>query len=123
MKVEYITKLSEQELFDKVATHLLSQGVRCTMDGTINGDCAYRNSAGMMCAAGCLVPDEDYDISMEGWNWAHFIEMGVIPTTHGELIEELQEVHDSVKPVGWREALTKIAVGREYSTDAIDNVG
>ena len=51
-----------QEIFDKVATHLLTQ------PRSINdvGDCLYRGPDGKKCAAGILIPDEEYNSMMEG---------------------------------------------------------
>lgn len=55
--------LTNQEIFDKVSTHLFSQGVR-----SINGtECAYRGVSGTSCAVGCLIEDDEYSKDMEGY--------------------------------------------------------
>lgn len=54
-----------QEIFDKVVTHLRTQRYQCLDDA---GVCMYRYNDGLslkMCAAGCLIPDGDYDPNWE----------------------------------------------------------
>ena len=55
--------MTKQEVFDKVATHLLTQNKRSLEDTS----CVYRAKDGSMCAAGCLIPDEEYTPALEGW--------------------------------------------------------
>ena len=47
-----------QELFDKIATHLLTQGARS--ENSL-GKCLYRGEFGRKCAVGCLISDEEYE--------------------------------------------------------------
>lgn len=47
-----------QEIFNKVYLGLASQGFKQSADD--NGRCVYRSSDGCKCAAGQLIPDEDY---------------------------------------------------------------
>lgn len=54
---------TSQELFDYVTSFLLKQGEQSRGPG---GACAYRGRDGLMCAVGCVVPDEFYSPSMEG---------------------------------------------------------
>ena len=54
--------MTNQQIFNKVAKHLLKQGRRAR-DG--NG-CAYRGENGTKCAVGCLIPDALYDDRLEG---------------------------------------------------------
>ena len=58
-------KATAQEVFDQVATHLLTQNER-SLDGA---SCSYRNCDGLKCAAGCLISDDEYDNQMEGIDW------------------------------------------------------
>ncbi len=56
----------KQEIFDKVAKHLLTQKARCT-DSKTGRRCLYFDpETKMKCAAGCLIPDRDYSESFEG---------------------------------------------------------
>lgn len=58
--------MTAQEVFDKVATHLLKQGV-CSADDDNDRECLYRGPNGTMCAAGALIPDDKYDPILEGF--------------------------------------------------------
>ena len=50
---------SLQEVFDRVASHLLTQSARSLLpDGS---GCAYRGANGRMCAVGCLIADYEYE--------------------------------------------------------------
>lgn len=51
--------MNHQEVFTKVATHLLKQGRRALF-AEKNGfrSCAYRGDNGTKCAVGCLIKDE-----------------------------------------------------------------
>lgn len=61
--------MNPQEIFDKVATHLIAQGKQSLdYDGRARG-CAYRGDDGTMCAAGCLIPDDEYAPEFEGIPW------------------------------------------------------
>jgi hypothetical protein len=91
--------MNQQEIFDKVASHLITQGVKATYRRSGGyPSCAYRGDNGTMCAAGCLIPDEEYNPEFEGIPW-----MGVrhdIPSLASltdkdhALIISLQGVHD-----------------------------
>lgn len=87
--------MTEQELFDRVATHLLTQNRK-----SINrlGNCAYRINLGrstLMCAVGCLISEDRYDKRMEGVGVGalQFVgktnELRVDPDT--EALDEVQE--------------------------------
>lgn len=53
--------LPRQETFDRVLTHLRTQGVPAYEDG----QCSYRTDNGLMCAIGALIPDENYISQMD----------------------------------------------------------
>jgi hypothetical protein len=55
-------KIPKQQTYDTVLAHLLAQGKRASTDS----GCKYRTSDGLKCAAGCLIPDEQYQPAMEG---------------------------------------------------------
>lgn len=52
-----------QEIFNKVATHLLTQGKRSVAS---DGSCMYRGPEGTKCAIGCLIEDDEYHPLLEG---------------------------------------------------------
>lgn len=116
-----------QRLFDKVATHLLAQNEKSIAYGT----CLYRTDNGLMCAAGCLISDDDYDPSMEDnlidhvfRNWPD-VQRGIcmdyeISVEKAQtLIGELQEIHDDQKVADWKKALNAIAGMCGFSRKAI----
>lgn len=59
---------------DKIAAHLIKQHARAVEPyppahpelGTTASRCQYRTADGLMCAAGCLIPEEHYVAEMEG---------------------------------------------------------
>jgi hypothetical protein len=61
--------MNAQEIFDKVVTHLRTQGKQAK---NTSDDCVYRRPNGLMCAVGCLIPDELYDPALEGATVADF---------------------------------------------------
>lgn len=90
---------TEQEVFDQVVAHLRSQRV-ASRDVEA---CLYRNSAGLKCAAGCLIADDEYKPEMDnptgddknsGTGWSISVKRGTFPNTHDRLISLLQGVHD-----------------------------
>lgn len=87
---------TKQETFDIVARGLLTQAARST---NANGDCKYRGSNGTKCAAGFLIPDEQYRHSLEGETVVGGPAQPVIESQGHDLplVGALQELHD----VGW----------------------
>ena len=90
-------KMNQQEIFDKVATHLIAQGKQSLMFMGAEA-CAYRGADGTMCAAGCLIPDGEYDPVFEGLPWDSIAQE--VPSFANasveahNLIGSLQTVHD-----------------------------
>lgn len=88
---------------DKIEQHLIQQKARAVQLGTSIGPgegdrCQYRTDSGAMCAAGCLIPDDKYDVTMEGLTANGVINNfpGAFPTDISE--HELgawQQYHDS----------------------------
>lgn len=122
-------RMTNQEVFDHVARHLLEQGARSVQE--IGGRrrpymCNYRGARGLSCAVGCLIPDALYDPSMEGdraddavgpmgphsdrFDYLH----GAMP-----LLRSLQEVHDEVGPLAWKEALFRVATRHDLDPAVI----
>ena len=58
-----------QEVFDHVVAHLRKQKVRSV---SADGSCKYRGPNGLMCAFGCLIPDDLYHSTFEGMNVRYF---------------------------------------------------
>ena len=122
--------MNQQEIFDKVASHLITQGVKSTYVFSDGGypRCAYRGDNGTMCAAGCLIPDEEYDQGFEGCSW--FVIQEKIPSLASltskehKLIISLQDLHDSY--VDWdsmnslKIELRDVAFKYELSSDILN---
>lgn len=107
--------MTNQELFDTVVTHLRTQGP--CVDETGNPVCQYRGANNTKCAAGCLIPDEDYSPSFEGSlvsNLDFFLDRF---TENMSLLANLQSIHDSGDVENW-EMLFERAAGR-YGLDYV----
>jgi hypothetical protein len=116
-----VTKKQAQATFDYVSAHLLTQ-MKQSKDQ--DGGCVYRGNdpdtgAKLMCAVGCLIPDEHYSTKMEGFGPSMLPNMASTTaavewlrkniTPHEALLDDLQEVHDMHHPNQWREQLTRVA--------------
>lgn len=114
--------MTKQEIFDRVATHLLTQGRRSDADdGEGKRECLYRGPNGLKCAVGCLIADEHYTVAVEGLgvSWAfgldpdleHVLVKSGIPNEKDslDLLATLQRVHDGMLPGAWREGLVVTA--------------
>lgn len=111
---------TNQEIFDIVAKHLLTQGVRSqTAKKFENSDgyypvCAYRGEGGRKCAAGVLIPDSKYNALMEGLNVgsAHVsAALDGVSSASLDLLTALQRMHDVEEPLTWPDELKNIAAG------------
>lgn len=91
--------MTQQETFEKVVNHLLTQGVLATEDGTNKTRCMYRGHNGTKCAIGCLITDEEYKPSMEGLGITEIRGKYIFPTSitkhSGHFLSVLQSLHDN----------------------------
>ncbi len=110
---------TKQETFNIVATHLLTQGeksqeISIDEDGFENPSCKYRGPDGLMCAAGVLIPDDQYTPDMEGLSCSAedkpiyhvLVQAGHDPN----LCQRLQTCHDVYDVEEWPDQLAKIAM-------------
>lgn len=110
--------MTKQEIFDKVAIHLLTQKTQSIEFGS----CLYRGPGGLKCAAGCLIPDSIYNHGMEGRS-----ALTVFSTTpgldysveHAQFIDDLQFIHDYSRPECWKDKLEIIASWENLSSDIL----
>jgi len=119
-----------QDVFDQVATHLLTQKERALVSvANKNVRCAYRGVDGRKCAVGCLIADEDYNPAMEGacvaWVRRALADEAWLTSENALLkqwleksgyeplmllLEDLQTLHDEVSVIEeWPEILQSIA--------------
>ena len=121
--------MNDQEIFDKVAAHLIKQGGPARDE---NNDCAYRAPNGRTCAVGCLIPDSAYDPDMEGRRAADPVVLDVLeslyPGADPALFSALQHVHDTTAedpsdnwfdPLHLRSRLVSLAHNFNLSTDSL----
>ncbi len=118
----------DQTIFDKVATHLLTQNARSFQHAN-GGICAYRGVGGTKCAIGALISDEHYTEDIEGLTlvWgdtvrgriarAVSLSLGVEVLSPGvlRLLQDLQRLHDKNPPEKWRSLLLTTACRFELS--------
>lgn len=114
--------MTDQEMFNKIVTHLLTQKVRSASTG-IGGatTCLYRGPDGTKCAVGVLIADEHYTPSLEGlvvtsWPVSKALVASGVTNAHSPrtqmLLGDCQNVHDTVNPSQWKARLTELA--QEY---------
>ena len=87
-----------QQVFDQVVTHMIKQGERSIRHGSKM--CLYRGDKGLMCAAGCLIADDEYQPQFDngagngGGTWDRLVSNQTVPEHHQNLIVALQRAHD-----------------------------
>lgn len=115
--------MDRQDVFDRVARHLLRQGRKAEDPET--KICRYRASDGSKCAIGCLIPDEKYEDWMEGNVIRNLVEDDRFPfpewrgDSNGEFLQRLQRIHDSYTTDKWAEKLQAFALERGLSYAAV----
>lgn len=82
-----------QEIFNKVVTKVLKQGKPSVLDAGCA--CLYRSPDGSKCAAGHLLPDKEYNESLE-YTSVFDINWFTLNFDHDQLvmISDLQTAHD-----------------------------
>ena len=104
---------TKQEIFDFVVNHLLTQKEQSISS---KNNCYYKiekDNKVLKCSAGCLIPDEDYELSIEGEIWKSY-SLGknfpqIIDSDKDGIINELQTIHDSFNVSQWNEQLRILA--------------
>jgi hypothetical protein len=110
--------MNEQDIFNKVAAHLLKQNKASMIIGAHSFPlCKYRSFDGLKCAIGCLIPDEDYDPAIDDGNGLEIGRalpyIGVKTRTeigsYLPLLRKLQHIHDQHDPSTWAFQLAQLA--------------
>lgn len=118
--------MTTQELFDKIANHLLTQNRKSFTDADPLRpvSCLYRHitEEGMhlSCAVGCLIDDAHYSWELEGESMECDVVRSAVQKSIGRqlyseecaLLEALQTMHDTEEPGDWPSSLKRIA--REF---------
>ena len=103
--------MNKQEIFDKVATHLMKQMCQAK-HGYF---CKYRTEEGLRCAVGCLIPDHLYSPNLEGKKvekeeFTPILKaLGIRPDNVG-FLSALQSIHDYSFVSDWRKDLERLAL-------------
>jgi hypothetical protein len=112
-----------QQVFDQVAAHLLAQNKHSEMNTASviqTPRCAYRGDGGLMCAAGCLIADEEYNSdNFEMMSWFALVQRALVPNAHVDLICALQRVHDGNSTHEWHQRLLRVAEKFDLKTYAV----
>lgn len=121
-----MTTMGKQQVFDKVATHLLTQNEASeTADGP-STVCAYRGDTGLKCAAGILIKDEHYSPDLERCGVSDpdvmnaLLLSGVDRSAIG-LVLNLQSIHDWLTVSSWSRELLELATREGLSADIVNN--
>lgn len=118
---------TQQEIFNQVGRHLLTQNARSTgippktvarWDSQIAQSCLYR-SGDLKCAAGCLIADDEYKPEFEGNGFLRVYNLYKEITGSFELCKNnpdkafmlvsLQNLHDAGSAEDWRSGLEDLA--------------
>lgn len=91
---------------DKIEKHLIQQKARAVQidPDPSKSRCQYRTDSGLMCAAGCLIPDEMYNPEIEGRNVPCVLRdfPGILPEgIHSRELLQWQSYHDNFAVAGF----------------------
>lgn len=114
-----LAEATEQEIFNQVARHLLKQKVQAKQ---IHGVCAYRAVEGRMCAAGCLIADDEYtpEFDRQGaWQYVVASMPGKVTSVHKNFIMQLQRLHDANKGV-WCPDRDELTCGEPFEEETLN---
>lgn len=119
-----MNEMTAQEVFTKVVEHLRKQGCKSredvSQDPSYNGECQYlclyRGPNNTMCAAGCLIEDDEYQSWMERNGIQNLLEnvdclASLIERIkpHLHLVAVLQDTHDCFAVEDWERQFQYIA--------------
>lgn len=101
--------MTNQEIFDAVATHLRNQKVQSY--DPIPQICLYRGPNNTKCAIGFLIEDNEYSTEMENKCVTDLNSLGLLPIRFKDQVKflrRLQLVHDGI-PYSWEWGLERVA--------------
>ncbi len=112
--------MTEQELFNKVCTHLAQQKKRAL---DVAKNCRYRTKDGLKCAIGCLIADDRYMPELEHFSIRQLRDAGIVGTKDIDItfLASLQSAHDH-NAILWylKEELKAIAEDYHLNAKSID---
>lgn len=120
-----LAQANPQEIFDQVAVHLLTQNEKSMLGGA----CVYRGQTRkgkkLMCAAGCLISDEEVKALSKtqlASSWLSLICDSIAPIEYELLIRQFQIIHDNCPVMEWKLHLLKVATQWDFKIDAIKDL-
>lgn len=91
--------MTQQEIFDKILTHLDQQGHPALDDHKFT--CVYQSLNGDKCAIGCLLEDYRPEMDEESWGIVSLMSQGylLVPDvgTNIDLLRAMQRLHDNAQ--------------------------
>jgi hypothetical protein len=124
-------KQQMQEIYNKVAAHLIAQGVRSVgFNCYMLPSCRYRGDKGLMCAVGCLISDKHYFSTLEGVNVMGKNVIRALENSLGttlavctlDLLQKLQLIHDKELCDTWKVHLETVGRKHHLNTDVLNSV-
>ena len=104
--------MENQEVFDKVYKHFVTQCVQAVGDK----GCSYRGDNDTKCAVGLLMSDKDYRLEMEGQSVHADIVKKSFKGFNIALLSSLQDVHDNI--ASWNTSKNCFSqAGHDYMED------
>lgn len=117
------TKAIQQEIFDTVAVHLLTQNKHSMAAN--EKTCRYYADSGLKCAIGCLIPAKKYSLAFEGMGIDRIGVITMLPKKYQKVsiyfLAGLQDIHDLQRPAGWNTALLEFAALNNLSATSVIN--
>ena len=106
-------KATKQQIFNQVATHLLTQKKQAKIINETGTFCRYRiPNTNLKCAGGCIIADLEYDETCETRTWHDAIKLYILDfpycNRHENFIGNLQSIHDSLDPSEWKKSLYQL---------------
>jgi hypothetical protein len=118
--------MKKRKVFKTIATHMLTQNEVSEDDY----NCLYRTSAGLLCAIGILIDNDNYseeleshDVHNSAVSTAVSRSLGSPPLSSGDrvFLGALQDIHDYSVPPEWRKKLNDFSVS--YFGKDLEDVG
>ena len=120
--------MKKKKVFKTIATHMLTQN-EVSED---SNHCLYRTTAGLSCAIGIIIDNDNYSEELESHDISHAAvstavskSLGSPPLSSGDrkFLGALQDIHDYSVPPRWRKKLNDFSVshfGKDLEDIGVD---
>lgn len=118
------SSLSKQEVFNKVLTHLRTQGKKSFDNPKTKGESAYFSSDGCKCSIGIFIEKDEYNPVFEHYNVGQMLMLPQVPQSLKErlyshlenwFLKDLQDVHDVFPVEEWENKMKLIAIRHQLN--------